>query len=138
MKVFHIPWGSFDTHTNQVGTHVDHMNRLGSALDAFANDLKANGLSNNVLLATTSEFGRRPEANQNGTDHGTASTMLLMGPMKTGRHGQPVNFKSLDDSGNVKATTSMTDYYATLAQWIGVRPDEVLGKGAHTIRTLGI
>lgn len=138
MKVFHIPWGSFDTHTNQVGTHVDHMNRLGSALDAFANDLKANGLSDNVLLATTSEFGRRPEANQNGTDHGTASTMLLMGPMKTGRHGQPVNFKSLDDSGNVKATTSMTDYYATLAQWIGVRPDEVLGKGAHTIRTLGI
>ncbi len=136
MKVFHIPWGSFDTHTNEVGTHVDHMNRLGAALDAFANDLKSNGLSDSVLLATTSEFGRRPEANQSGTDHGTASTMMIMGPVKKGRHGQPVNFKSLDESGNVKATTSMTDYYATLAQWIGVRPDDVLAKGAHTISTL--
>lgn len=138
MKIFHIPWGSFDTHTNQVGTHVDHMNRLGPALDAFAKDLEANGLSDNVLFATTSEFGRRPEANQNGTDHGTASTMLLMGPVKTGRHGQSVNFKSLDDSGNVKATTSMADYYATLARWVGVSPDAVLAKGANAISTLEV
>jgi uncharacterized protein (DUF1501 family) len=138
IKIFHIPWGSFDTHTNEIGTHTDHMNRLGLALDAFAKDLEANGLKDRVLLASTSEFGRRAEANQSGTDHGTASTMLLMGPVKAGRHGQAVNFKTLDDQGNVKATTAMTDYYATLASWIGVRPDDVLAKGSHTISTLGI
>lgn len=138
IKIFHIPWGSFDTHTNEVGTHADHMNRLGLALEAFAKDLESAGLSDRVLLATTSEFGRRAEANQSGTDHGTASTMLLMGPVKTGRHGQAVNFKALDSEGNVKATTSMADYYATLASWIGVRPEDVLPKTSRAISTLSI
>jgi uncharacterized protein (DUF1501 family) len=138
IKIFHIPWGQFDTHTNEVGTHADHMNRLGAGLEAFAKDLEASGLSDRVLLATTSEFGRRAEANQSGTDHGTASTMLMMGPIKTGRHGQPVNFKALDNEGNVKATTMMTDYYATLASWIGVRPEDVLPKNSHAISTLSI
>jgi uncharacterized protein (DUF1501 family) len=138
IKIFHIPWGSFDTHTNEVGTHADHMNRLGAGLEAFAKDLEASGLSDRVLLASTSEFGRRAEANQSGTDHGTASTMLMMGPIKTGRHGQPVNFKALDNEGNVKATTMMTDYYATLASWIGVRPEDVLPKNSHAISTLSI
>lgn len=138
IKIFHIPWGSFDTHTNGVGTHADHMNRLGAGLEAFAKDLEQNGLSDRVLLATTSEFGRRPEANQGGTDHGTASTMLMMGPVKTGRHGEAVNFKALDGEGNVKATTSMTDYYATLASWIGVRPADVLPKNSEAISTLSI
>jgi uncharacterized protein (DUF1501 family) len=138
IKIFHIPWGSFDTHTNEVGVHADHMNRLGAGLEAFAKDLEATGLSDRVLLATTSEFGRRAEANQSGTDHGTASTMLLMGPVKTGRHGQPVNFKTLDNEGNVKATTMMADYYATLASWIGVRPEDVLPKNSHSISTLAI
>jgi uncharacterized protein (DUF1501 family) len=138
IKIFHIPWGSFDTHTNEVGVHADHMSRLGAGLEAFAKDLEASGLSDRVLLATTSEFGRRAEANQSGTDHGTASTMLMMGPIKTGRHGGAVNFKALDNEGNVKATTSMTDYYATLASWIGVRPEDVLPKNSHIISTLSI
>jgi uncharacterized protein (DUF1501 family) len=136
IKIFHVPWGSFDVHTNAVGTHADHMNRLGVALEAFAKDLESSGLSDRVLLATTSEFGRRPEANQSGTDHGTASTMLMMGPVKTGRHGQPVDFKALDSEGNVKATTMMADYYATLASWIGVRPEDVLPKNSRALSTL--
>jgi uncharacterized protein (DUF1501 family) len=114
------------------------MNRLGVGLEAFANDLETSGLSDRVLVATTSEFGRRAEANQSGTDHGTASTMLMMGPIKTGRQGQPVNFKALDNEGNVKATTMMTDYYATLAAWIGVRPEDVLPTSSHAISTLAI
>jgi uncharacterized protein (DUF1501 family) len=138
IRVFHIPWGSFDTHTNEVGTHTDHMNRLGAALAAFRDDLEANGLADRVLVATTSEFGRRPEANAGGTDHGTASSMLLMGPVKTGRHGAPVDFGRLNDEGNVRATVSMTDYYATLAHWLGASPSDVLTGAATPIDTLRI
>lgn len=138
VKVFHVPWGSFDTHTNEVGTHTDHMNRLGIALAAFRDDLAAHGLSDRVLVATTSEFGRRPEANAGGTDHGTASSMLLMGPTRLGRHGKPVDFSRLDESGNVKATVSMADYQATLAQWLGARPSDVLASPGTVIDTLGL
>ena len=138
VRVFHIPWGDFDTHTNEVGTHTDHMNRLGVALAAFRDDLAAHGLSDRVLVATTSEFGRRPEANGGGTDHGTASTMLLMGSVTSGRHGLPVDFARLDENGNAKATVSMADYYVTLAGWLGVRPEDAMaGVQGSVIASLG-
>jgi uncharacterized protein (DUF1501 family) len=138
IKVVHIPWGSFDSHTDQVRTHTDHMNRLGSSLRAFAKDIANAGLADRVLVATTSEFGRRPEANASGTDHGTASTMLMMGPLKTGRHGAPVDFRNRDEIGNVKATTSLSNYYGTLAQWIGVDPASVLSASAEPIAALNL
>ena len=98
IRILHIPWGSFDTHTGQRWSHPDQMNRLGAALVAFRSDLVRHGLADRVLVATTSEFGRRPQANTGGTDHGTASTMALMGPIRNGRHGAPVDFSRLDQS----------------------------------------
>lgn len=127
IKVIHVPWGSFDTHTGHAWNHPDHMRRLGAALTAFHNDLVRTGLRQRVLVATTSEFGRRPQANAGGTDHGTASTALLLGPVRPGRHGQPVDFGRLDQAGNVKATVSMTDYYATMAAWLGLPAVTLLG-----------
>jgi uncharacterized protein (DUF1501 family) len=133
VRVFHIPWGSFDTHTGQVGAHQEQMGQLGAALGAFLDDVDRAGLSDRVLVATTSEFGRRPEANGGGTDHGTASTMLLAGAVEPGRHGQPPDFGRLDATGNVRATVNLADYYATRASWLGAPPPEVLGAGAVVI-----
>lgn len=137
IRVIHVPWGSFDTHTGQQWSHPDQMRQLGIALAAFHNDLVHSGLWNRVLVATTSEFGRRPEANAGGTDHGTASTALLLGPVRAGRHGGPVDFNQLDRSGNVSATVPMNDYYATLAHWLGASPADVLGGGGTPLASLG-
>jgi len=68
----------FDTHANQTGVLAG---RLG-ALDALIEGLHS-GLgtvwANTVVLAVT-EFGRTARANgTGGTDHGTASTALLLG-----------------------------------------------------------
>jgi uncharacterized protein (DUF1501 family) len=138
IQVLHVPWGSFDTHTGHQWSHPDQMRQLGAALTAFHNDLKRSGLSDRVLVATTSEFGRRPEANAGGTDHGAASTMALLGPVKPGRHGGPVNFEQLDPSGNVAATVGLGDYYATLAQWLKLPASEVLIGGGSVISSLGV
>jgi uncharacterized protein (DUF1501 family) len=88
VRIIHIPWGSFDTHTGHQWSHPEQMRQLGAALTAFWNDLVRNGLSRRVLTATTSEFGRRPQANAGGTDHGTASTALLLGPIRRAATGQ--------------------------------------------------
>jgi uncharacterized protein (DUF1501 family) len=138
IRIIHIPWGSFDTHTSHAWSHPDQMRQLGSALVAFWNDLVRTGLSRRVLTATTSEFGRRPQANAGGTDHGTASTALLLGPVRAGRHGGPVNFVALDQAGNPAATVNMTDYYATLASWLKVPASAVLPFGGSPLSTLGI
>lgn len=73
-----------------------------------------------------SEFGRRPEENDSaGLDHGTASTLLLAGPIEAGRHGEPPSLTDLDDDGNLIATVTLGSYQATLAAWLGVPAEEV-------------
>jgi uncharacterized protein (DUF1501 family) len=138
IRIIHVPWGAFDTHTGHQWSHPAQMRELGAALTAFHNDLVRNGLSKRVLTATTSEFGRRPQANAGGTDHGTASTSLLMGPVRAGRHGGPVNFGQLDQAGNPNATVNMTDYYASLASFMGLPTSSVSPFGGTKIDSLGI
>ena len=100
---------------------------LDGALDAFLGEVETLGLADRVLVATTSEFGRRPEENgDGGLDHGTASTMLLAGPVALTRIGEPPSYTDLDDDGNVSATVSFDRYFATLADWMGVAPADVL------------
>jgi uncharacterized protein (DUF1501 family) len=138
IRVIHVPWGAFDTHTGHQYAHPEQMRQLGGALKAFQNDLVRTGLTNRVMVATISEFGRRAEANSGGLDHGSASTAMLLGPVKAGRHGSPVNFEQLDQTGNVAATVNMGDYYATLATWLGLPASELLPSGGTSISTLGI
>ncbi len=126
VRVIHVPWGSFDTHDDHRGSHDYQLMELDQALTAFRADLESLGLAETTLIATTSEFGRRPAENNGGTDHGTASTMLLAGPVIGGRHGQAPSLNDLDD-GNLRATVNMGEYYATLAEsWFGVPATEVL------------
>ena len=84
-----------------------------------------------------SQFGRRPAGNAGGTDHGAASTALLLGPVHAGRHGAPVDFTQLDRTGNVSATVPMNDYYASLANWLGASPADVLTGGGSPLASVG-
>lgn len=130
IRVLHVPYGSFDTHAGQRGNHDAQISELGAAVAAFLDDVQRAGRGGEVLVATTSEFGRRPETNGEGTDHGTASVALLAGPVQPGRHGEAPSLNELDEDGNLVATTAMEDYYATLAQgWLGIPAGSVLGGG---------
>jgi uncharacterized protein (DUF1501 family) len=80
-QVAAISLDNFDTHANQGGAQGQLATRL-SYVDAFIDGLRA-GLGpawrdTAVVLAT--EFGRTASINgTNGTDHGTASTALILG-----------------------------------------------------------
>src|SRR5581483_2143281 len=63
-KVFWVQTGGFDTHASQdtngdTGAYVKLMTTLNDGLSAFYNDVKNNGLLNDTLLLSFSEFGRR-------------------------------------------------------------------------------
>jgi uncharacterized protein (DUF1501 family) len=128
VRVLHVPCdGDFDTHETHLERYDELMVDLDGALDAFLGEVETLGLADRVLVATTSEFGRRPEENgDGGLDHGTASTMLLAGPVTLARSGESPSYTGLDDDGNVTATVSFDRYYATLANWMGVAPTDVL------------
>lgn len=136
VRVLHVPMaGDFDTHSGHRAHHDALMDEFDEALDAFLADLAERGLGDRVLVATTSEFGRRAKENGNGgLDHGNASAGLLAGPVRLGRVGAPIDLAERDAAGNFVATTSMDQYYATLADgWLGIPAAEVLTAQARAL-----
>jgi uncharacterized protein (DUF1501 family) len=128
IRVVHVPVDAdYDTHENHARRAQQNLTQLDNAVDSLLNDLAARGLEQSTLIATTSEFGRRvPDNGSSGLDHGAASVALLAGPVRPGVHGGPLSLTDLDSDGNLTATVDLTEYYATLAAWMGVSPDEVL------------
>jgi uncharacterized protein (DUF1501 family) len=128
IRVFHVPMDSdFDTHEDHVGRHAGLMDQYASALSVFLDDLGARGLLDRVLVASTSEFGRRvPDNGSGGLDHGAASSMLLAGAINPGMYGELPSLDDLDDGDNLRATVSLDSYYATLSGWLGVPASDVV------------
>lgn len=129
LRVAHVTLGGFDTHSTQLDDHERLLGELGDALAAFYADLASYGKDGDVLTMTWSEFGRRAAENASeGTDHGTAAPMFLLGGgVSGGLYGKPVSLTDLDN-GNLKFTTDFRSVYATvLDRWVGVPADEILG-----------
>ena len=134
IRVILVGIGGFDTHSGQRGTHDGLLEQIDRSLAAFQADLERRQLAPTTLVATMSEFGRRPKENGSGTDHGTAATALLWGPVAPGVHGDAVSLTNLDEDENFVATTMMDQYDSTLAEkWFGVDTNDVLTTKAKPI-----
>ncbi len=136
VRIVHVPMQQdFDTHDDHNGRYPGLMQDFDSSVGAFLDDLAARGLSDRVLLMTTSEFGRTARDNDSGgLDHGTASNALLIGPVNAGRFGEHPSLVDLDDNDNLKPTMGLDQYYATVAEgWFGVSASDVLDPGSTPI-----
>jgi uncharacterized protein (DUF1501 family) len=103
---------------------------LGQGLSAFYSDLAAHNVADNVVIMTWSEFGRRVEENGNqGTDHGTAAPLFVLGnAVQGGVYGESPDLGNLDSSGNLKFTVDFRSIYATvLDNWLGAPSSAILG-----------
>jgi uncharacterized protein (DUF1501 family) len=150
-RVYYISTGGFDSHANQA-TYLSGGNILAQfqgdlprllgdviapSLKAFYDDIKAHGLENKVIVMVWSEFGRRVAQNGNGTDHGTANNVLLMGGRVrggvygvNGLDGSSASDPSLTNlsNGNLRYKVDFRQVYATLIQdWLTGDPAQVLG-----------
>jgi uncharacterized protein (DUF1501 family) len=128
-RLFYVQYGNFDTHAQQAQMHQTLFQELGQSLWAFHADLKSKGVLNKVTVMVFSEFGRRVAENSSqGTDHGAAAPMFVMGgKVKGGLHGQTPSLTDLDD-GDLKHTTDFRRVYATLLdRWLNCDSSKVLG-----------
>ena len=118
IAVIRVTLSGFDTHANQLGTHDNLLKNLGEGLATLRAALIEVGRWKSTLVATYSEFGRRPYQNESGgTDHGTAGVHFLMGPrVKAGVHGQAPQLDRLDGNGNLPFAIDVRAYYATLLE----------------------
>ena len=134
VRVILVSLGGFDTHSGQRGTHDTLLDQIDRSVAAFQADLERRGIADTTLVATMSEFGRRPLENGSGTDHGTASTALLWGPVNPGVHGDAISLTNLDEDDNFVPTMMMDEYYATLAEkWLGLDANDVLATKTQPI-----
>jgi uncharacterized protein (DUF1501 family) len=114
--------GGYDTHEDQADTLSSNLKRTCDAVFAFQRDLEARGLDDRVLIEMWSEFGRRPEENGGGTDHGAAGLAFVVGRHAGGTMiGGFPGLASLDEDDNLRHTSDFRSMYCTLLEsWLGV------------------
>jgi len=128
-RVYFVSLSGFDTHANQLSQQARLLGQLSDGLATFQKDLERHKLDDQVVTMTFSEFGRRPSENQSqGTDHGTAAPLFVMGSrVRAGIHGTA---PALDVARNqdLKFSTDFRQVYATmLDRWLRCPPTAVLG-----------
>jgi len=141
-RVFYVTTGGFDTHSGQNvnaagGAYFNLMATLNDGLFAFYNDLRSQGLLEDTLVLSFSEFGRRISENgSQGTDHGSASVMMAIGGrVNGGFYGtapnlnlDPRNPTLENNAADVRYETDFRSVYAqVLDSWLGTDSVRVLG-----------
>lgn len=130
-RVYYVSHGSFDTHVNQKDHQEKLFQQMDDALTSFVADLKQNNRLNDTVIMTFSEFGRRVAQNaSNGTDHGTAGNMFILGGQlkKAGVYNDLPSLEDLDN-GDLKYSVDFKQVYATLLDnWLQVDSQSILGK----------
>jgi uncharacterized protein (DUF1501 family) len=128
---YYISLGGFDTHINQKNNHNRLLNTLAGGVSAFCEDLKKKNEFGNTLIMVFSEFGRRVKQNaSNGTDHGAANVMFLIGGSlkQKGVLNSVPDLSKLDD-GNLTHEIDFRSVYATLlSNWLGTDDEKIIGQ----------
>ncbi|MGB0525103.1 MAG: DUF1501 domain-containing protein, partial [Flammeovirgaceae bacterium] len=135
-QVYYASFSGFDTHANQKNQHSRLLQNYSEAVTAFVNDLKKNNALDHTLVMTFSEFGRRVAQNaSNGTDHGTANNLFLMGGnlKKAGVYNAAPNLTDLD-KGDLKYQVDFREIYATILQkWMQADVNQVMSRSFNTL-----
>jgi uncharacterized protein (DUF1501 family) len=130
MRVVYFSAGGFDTHARQPEQHQRLLKGFGDAINTFQTELEAIGRADKVVTLVFSEFGRRAAENASqGTDHGAAAPMFLVGSrVKGGIVGKNPDLQNLAN-GDVAFTQDFRGVYAaTLDGWMGGDSEIVLGQ----------
>ncbi|NNE32284.1 MAG: DUF1501 domain-containing protein [Winogradskyella sp.] len=132
-KVFYTSLGGFDTHANQINKQNRLLSVYADSIAAFVKDLKQNDMFKDTLILTFSEFGRRVMQNAaNGTDHGSANNVFVIGQhlKKAGIYNDLASLKDLDENGDLKFEVDFRSIYATLLNnWMNVPTNGIMTSG---------
>lgn len=126
----------FDTHSGQTAIHQRLLADLDDGITAFMAAMEAAGLQDDVLLVTTSEFGRRAAENASGgCDHGAAGVSFVVGSsVRGGMYGEWNPADLLD--GDMRPNIDPYALYTTCLDWIGADAEAVLGRRDDSLRLL--
>ena len=124
VEVAFVETNGWDTHAGQNAPLANNLKRMSDQIAAFAKSLGSR--MSDVVLVTTSEFGRTVKENGNrGTDHGHGTVMLVLGGATRGGkvHGAwpGLEREQLFEGRDLAVTTDFRDVFAeVLSKHLGV------------------
>jgi cullin-associated NEDD8-dissociated protein 1 len=129
---FFVGTGGWDMHSNMKANLANKLNQHNTALKSFVKEMKAQGVWNNVLLMTESEFGRTLNSNGGGSDHAYAGNHFVMsGSLKGGRifnrfHASLAEGNDHDlGRGRLIPDYPWESVMVPIAKWLGVAADQL-------------
>ena len=123
--VYRLYLHGFDTHSQQPDDQPPLLKQLSEAIGAFLKDIESqeNIAEENIMIMTTSEFGRRVYENgSEGTDHGTSFPVMVIGSgVNAGFYGTNPDLSDLDADNNMKIQCDFRQIYSTfIDEWFGL------------------
>eukprot|EP00934_Nitzschia_sp_Nitz4_P007090 Nitzschia sp. Nitz4//scaffold25_size161228//48616//54500//NITZ4_002422-RA/size161228-snap-gene-0.22-mRNA-1//-1//CDS//3329544562//7080//frame0 len=129
--IIFVQMGGWDHHDNLKENLSNELEQLNGALEIFANEMKAQGLWDQVTVVVNSEFGRTLTPNSGeGSDHAWGGNAMMMGGSVNG--GQIFGEYPADittDSalnigrGRLIPTSSWESMFNGVAEWMGVESE---------------
>jgi len=140
-QTFFMTFGGWDHHNEVLDNQLYMLGVVSRALNSFYNALKEIGMENDVTTFTISDFARTLTTNGNGSDHSWGGNQLVMGGMVNGQriYGQYPSLKldnnplNVSNRGTLIPTTSTDAFFAELALWFGVSPNDL----SHILPNIG-
>ncbi len=130
-QIYFVELGGFDNHDELINGHGELMGILNDAFSEFYAATEELGVSDCVTTFTISDFARTLTSNGNGTDHGWGGNAIVMGGAVKGKdmYGTYPSLYLDNDldvgSGILLPTTSTDVYFAELALWFGISPNDL-------------
>ena len=132
-QTFFVTLGGWDHHDEVLQNQQFLLGIVDNAIKEFFDALTEIGMEDNVTLFTISDFARTLTSNGNGSDHAWGGNMMVAGGAVKGKKiygeypslnlaGNPL---MIDNRGNLIPTTSADEYFAELALWFGVSPNDL-------------
>jgi uncharacterized protein (DUF1501 family) len=130
-KVYFTTLNGFDTHSSQTSKHLNLFKTLDDAVFSFYTDLKQAQVLEKVTIVIYSEFGRRVVSAANGTDHGTAAPMFIIGGKNKGAIiGKNPDLLNLNNGDLIYETDFRSVYASLLKNKFNFKPDQIGIKNA--------
>jgi uncharacterized protein (DUF1501 family) len=129
-QVFYVRQGGYDSHSGQIEDHGFNLRALSLSLADFYKALEEMGLSDKVLVLSTSDFGRTLKSNGDGTDHGWGGHSFMLCGDSTFNGGKTFGTVMSDlsltgvnaytNKARMIPTTSIEQMLAPALNWFGV------------------